>query len=255
MATKSQVQEEPKPQVIEEELLFQTVDVKNALAALKQASGGNITPLTLTQLRMPSGNATQFKMKEKSYDALTGIVLAYHPARTKYEESFEMGRTAPVCTSEDGVTGSGKPGGPCATCIYAQFEHPRETKCALFYRLYLLPLDAPLPIHFQIPLMNMKIIREHFQGMSAETGKFTYQVVTEFSLGTKENTKGTPYSVLVCKTVGFLNPEAVKAITGYAESLQGQFTAPQITQGSTPPKESLPLFTEVADDEPEDIPF
>lgn len=232
------------PAVIEERLAFQDANIEQSLAALKHASGGHISMFDLTQWRVPAGGSTQWQVGNTRTDTLQGIILHHHPARNYWMMAYGEGRsTPPDCQSQDGIVGIGSPGGECQVCPMSQFVGDSNPKCTQSYRLYVLPLQAVLPVHFQVPTMSIRVVRDYLKELATKYGQFSYGVVTEFALETEKSQRGISYSQVRCRVVGFLGEDALRDITDYAASVSASMTP--VRQLATAPK---PLFSEVDDD-------
>ena len=82
---------------------------------------------SIDRVKLPAGGGTAFEVPaEDGEDTemvkdITGVVLYNHPAYAYYASAFAGGHAAPDCSSIDGVTGVGVPGGDCRTCPYNKF--------------------------------------------------------------------------------------------------------------------------------------
>ena len=79
------------------------------------------------KITIPTGGVTMFQLPEENEDGnamakeVTGVILYNHPAFAYYSEKYTGESVPPECSSFDGVTGNGEPGGACATCPYNQY--------------------------------------------------------------------------------------------------------------------------------------
>ena len=82
---------------------------------------------SIDRVKLPAGGGTAFEVPaEDGEDTemvkdITGVILYNHPAFAYYASAFAGGHAAPDCSSIDGVTGVGTPGGDCRTCPYNKF--------------------------------------------------------------------------------------------------------------------------------------
>lgn len=93
-------------------------------------SGQQISPLNLSRIKVPSGDDTDFKIETASgverQRAILGVITAFRPARAYWKKAFGTGRAGPPdCSSTDGFTGVGDPGGSCPECPLAAFGTAR----------------------------------------------------------------------------------------------------------------------------------
>jgi hypothetical protein len=234
------------PAVIEDRLAFQDANIEQSLAALKHASGGHISMFDLTQWRVPAGGSTQWQVGNTRMDTLRGIILHHHPARNYWSMSYGEGRaTPPDCQSQDGIVGVGNPGGECQVCPMSQFLMDSNPKCTQTYRLYVLPLEAVLPVHFQVPTMSIRVVRDYLKDLATKYGQFSYGVVTEFALETAKSQRGITYSQVRCSVVGFLDKVALTDISNYASSVSASMTPVRQVAAVAAPR---PLFSDADDD-------
>ena len=79
------------------------------------------------KITIPTGGVTMFQLPEEDEDGnamakeVTGVILYNHPAFAYYSQKYTGESVPPECSSFDGVTGNGEPGGACATCPYNQY--------------------------------------------------------------------------------------------------------------------------------------
>ena len=96
--------------------------------------------MSFQRVKIPAGGALQFEIPTEDPDnpdyarTLEGVVLYNHSAYTLWPEGSEYDEdTKPLCSSVDGKTGIGEPGGACATCpmnAYGSARHART--CGTF---------------------------------------------------------------------------------------------------------------------------
>jgi hypothetical protein len=251
MASKTQaVQTQPatlKP--VTTDFKFQHVNIQRTLAALEQASGGRLSIFNLEQWRVPSGANDRWRIAGKSIDAFEGVVLHHRETKSYWKGAFKPGETGPPdCQSADGLTGVGDPGGSCQQCPL------NFNGCKNFYRLLILPADAALPIHLQVPGGSIKSVQEYMLGLARQHGLFTYDVLTRFSLKVNEENPDMPFAYVVCEPVGLLPTEILEKMEAYAEHIRQHVhfpqPAPALAAGGQPPRQ---LFSDVDDDDDDDI--
>jgi hypothetical protein len=101
-------------------------------------------PSELARLSVPAGGGLVYEIEtlegvtpEKTIHA---VILYHHGHRTLWPAAESESRR-PLCSSEDGVTGVGDPGGECATCDMAARDPETFTvPCKPRTRIYLLPV-------------------------------------------------------------------------------------------------------------------
>ena len=84
--------------------------------------------MTFPRIKIPGGGSTQFEIptadpKKPDYTpAIEGIIIFNHNTNAYWEEGSEYDmNTSPICSSVDGKTGYGDPGGACIDCPYNQY--------------------------------------------------------------------------------------------------------------------------------------
>lgn len=85
------------------------------------------------RVKIPAGGALQFEIPTEDPDNpdyarnLEGVILYNHSAYTLWPEGSEYDEdTKPLCSSVDGKTGIGEPGGACAICPMNEYGSARD---------------------------------------------------------------------------------------------------------------------------------
>jgi hypothetical protein len=83
-----------------------------------------INILNFPRIKVGTGGSTDFTVRTAAGDVsekrLEGIIVAARVARIYFRPG--AGNQPPSCTSTDGFTGKGDPGGACKDCPYARFK-------------------------------------------------------------------------------------------------------------------------------------
>ena len=89
--------------------------------------------MSFQRVKIPAGGALQFEIPTEDPDnpdyarTLEGVILYNHSAYTLWPEGSEYDEdTKPLCSSVDGKTGIGEPGGACATCPMNAYGSARD---------------------------------------------------------------------------------------------------------------------------------
>jgi len=178
----------------------------------------SISAFDLERVTVPSGGGTQWTIQdieegERSVKKIEGIIIYWRNVRVYYETKFSDGRDKPSCVSEDGVHGTGDPGGVCTECPYAQWESDEGggQKCQQKKMLFVLPKDSMLPIVVSIPPTSIRAVKSYFLRLTAKMVPY-WAVVTKLELSKTQNKRGTDYSVIVPSLSSRLSEEeAAKA--------------------------------------------
>lgn len=200
-------------------------------AAMKE-NVGEVGLFDLTAIRFPSGGGTTWEIEtlteplaEKKLEV---VILAAQDARVYYEAGMEEtgSGTPPDCSSPDGVTGLGNPGGSCADCPFAQWgsaNDGRGKRCSQRKQALVLTKHSNLPYLLSVPPTSLKPLRQYMLALTGQ-GLPYYGVVTELSLVKAVSGGGVEYAQLVCKFLRPLTPEEREVANPYRAALQGLLT-------------------------------
>ena len=104
-----------------------TVDTQVVGEILAESLGaGTLTPFDLDRILVPAGGGLSWSIPtpkgEQNVPKFQAVILHHHAGRSYWALPFgEMEKQPPACTSLDGITGVGDPGGDCALCPKAAF--------------------------------------------------------------------------------------------------------------------------------------
>ena len=118
--------------------------------------------MSFQRVKIPAGGALQFEIPTEDPDnpdyarTLEGVILYNHSAYTLWPEGSEYDEdTKPLCSSVDGKTGIGEPGGACATCPMNAYGSARDggrgKACKNMRDIYLLRSGEYMPIQIALP--------------------------------------------------------------------------------------------------------
>lgn len=148
----------------------------------------------LDVLTVPSKGSTSWELPEGGGgSALEGVILAAQTRRTFYAVPYEEAEEGqkPDCSSSDGITGEGDPGGDCATCPLAQFgEDGERPRCSEERRLLFLKDGDALPVIVKVPGTGLAPFRKYCAQL-VRVGKPLFGVRTRLTLRTdrKKNSR------------------------------------------------------------------
>lgn len=195
--------------------------------------GGAITEFDLDRVHVPAGGGLTWEIPglvPTSSREIVGVVVARHAARGYWARSLEAsgGGTPPDCSSTDGITGVGNPGGPCITCPKNVFgsatrngEQAAGKACKEQVLLFILREGDRLPIVVAVPPSSLLALRKYMLRLAtASTPLPFWTVVTRLSLAqTKNKANGITYSSIVPEMVKALAPDESAAFRAYADVL------------------------------------
>ena len=100
---------------------------------------------------------------------LSGVILAHKTNRVYYPGAYKGGNELPQCSSVDGRTGIGNPGGECKPCEKNEFGSRKGDEagkaCAEKRMLYLLQEGHVIPIIVQVSAGSLKSFRSYLYSM------------------------------------------------------------------------------------------
>jgi hypothetical protein len=214
---------------------FQALAVGGDFAEVVAANIGNATiaPFDLDRIKVPAGGGLSWEVPTlegvTQAESIEGVIVNWRKVRSYWRESFESagGGTPPDCSSEDGITGIGDPGGDCVRCPlsrYGSAENGRAQACSEKRMLFVIRQDDRLPIVLTIPPSSLGRISQYFLRLLSG-GVPYFGAVTRFSLEKARNKGGISYSQVVPSLVAVVSPEEQHRIHTYIEGLRPLFSA------------------------------
>jgi len=156
----------------------------------------------LTNISMPTGGATIFNYTTLDGDVavkeITGIIVHIQTERALFMGDFgESNR--PECTSSDGATGIGRPGGECVNCVENKFGPNSGPKpCKESKAVYVITKEEVLPVVFRVTPGSFDNLQNYRVNL-VKRGLGMHTVETIFSLEKAKNKNGIAYAKLVMK--------------------------------------------------------
>lgn len=191
-----------------------TEQIKEVLTA--NFGGQTLDPVRdLDRVKIPAGGATTWEIPTLTgIDAnkeLSGIVIHFQRANARWEGD-EITGTPPICSSNDGITGVGDPGGACVGCPQAGFEG----NCKPTMRLFLLRENALVPMLVSLPRMSIR-------GFITYLAKLTQPFFTTAMVFTLEKAQskrtGAPYAKVIPHFSAPLDATAIPIINAYRDAM------------------------------------
>lgn len=179
------------------------------------------------RIKIPAGGTTAFEVPgEEEEDTqmvkeITGVILYNHPAYAYYLNKYTGGNNPPDCSSFDGITGFGNPGGDCASCPYNQFGsgEGQGKACKNRRMLYILQEGELFPVMLSLPTGSLKEFTKYVKRLLSKGSKLS-QVVTKISLKKATNNSGIAFSQAVFSKVRMLDQTEQTAIAGVTEQMK-----------------------------------
>ena len=230
MATKSETTDLTVP----EKNFLALADQDLRLALKENLGSGGTSVLDMPRIRVPAGGGLSWTVPTlegpKPREFMEGVIIHWTPVRAMWRKDLGAGGNAPPdCTSRDGETGIGDPGGACDACPFNEFGSAsggtksgkacREARGLLF-----LPSDSFLPFYLPAPVMSIKPLKDYFMRLASQALPY-WGVVSKFGLEQAQNAGSITYSRIVPTFVRKLTPDERGAISAYRESILPAFNA------------------------------
>ncbi len=148
------------------------------------------------KITVPTGGVTMFQLPEED------------------ENGSAMGESVPPeCSSFDGVTGNGEPGGACATCPYNQYGsgEGKSKACKNKRFLYIIREGELFPVILSLPAGSLGNFVKYTKQQLTKCRRLN-QVVTRVTLKKATNSGGIAYSQAVFSFVRELEPQEREVI-------------------------------------------
>lgn len=196
-------------------VVFQTpvAEIRDAVAANLGDSGMSATDFE--RIKIPAGGGTAWTLQtldgEEMVKELTGIIVAWRDTRAYWSVPLEQsdGNMPPDCYSLDARTGTGKPGGDCHKCPFAQFGSDPKGEgqaCKLVRQLFFVREENLLPEIVSLPASSVKPARQYFMWLASKAVP-CYSLITKIGLEKTKNAQGIVYSRATFTSGGRLSPE------------------------------------------------
>lgn len=194
--------------------------------------------MSFNRVKIPSGGGLYFEIptddpeNPESEKALVGVILfnhatcAYWPPKDDGDNENEE-ENNPLCSSMDGKTGIGTPGGTCATCplnAYGTAAKGAGKACKNMRIIYLLRSGEYLPIQFNLPPTSLKSFREFMNRAFRLRNRASWGSVVEIKLKKEINGKDA-YSVALFRRLYDFQGEDLAKVRAYANNFKAQILA------------------------------
>lgn len=191
--------------------------------------------MSFQRVKIPAGGALQFEIPTEDPDnpdyarTLEGVILYNHSTYTLWPEGSEYDEdTKPLCSSVDGKTGIGEPGGACATCPMNAYGSARDggrgKACKNMRDIYLLRSGEYMPLLISLPPTSIKPFKEFLNRAFVYRRRATYGSLIQIGLK-KENNGSNDYSVATFRLLRDFEGEELAQIRAYANGFKEQIKA------------------------------
>lgn len=207
-------------------------DADSFLQTMKMNLGQHgVTQADLDRVKVPAGGGTSWTIPTLDGDEasknLDGVIIAWKEPRAYWTESFQStgGGTPPDCSSEDGETGYGDPGGSCHDCPMSKFGTATKDDgsqgdgqaCRQVRLMAILQKDDLVPLLLAAPPTSLANMRKYFLRLASKKTPY-FGVVTRFTLEKKRSKGGIDYSEVVPSSIGKLSAEEMARVSGLVET-------------------------------------
>lgn len=208
------------------------------------SAGDSISIGDLTRVKTPGGGGTIWEVPDLTAEdgiradkELRGVIIKKGKGRTYFASAYEdSDGSPPECSSRDGLTGEGEPGGACALCPLNAFGPNGESKpCAEYMRLFILPQGRLLPMVLDVKPGSLKLARKYFNTL-LDVGLKPHYVETVLTLKKARSEKrNVDYAEIQFRLGTKLSPEARAQVAAYAEMI-----APNLERASREAMDGAP---------------
>lgn len=192
---------------------------------------GGISEFDLDRVRVPAGGGTTWEVPtiDGPQDAKTidGVIVAWKDSRSYWAHQYDGSKSPPDCSSPDGVTGIGSPGGDCQTCPFAQFgtamdatgKNTAGQACKLGRVMFIMQPGRTLPLVVTAPPSSLKPVRSYFLRLASQ-GVPYYGVTTRLGLVKAQSGNGITYSQIEATPGGRLATEDAAKWKAFSEAIR-----------------------------------
>lgn len=211
---------------------------------LQENLGGEaISAFELDRVKVPSGGGTTWEVPTlegvEDAKAIEGVVIYFKNQNAYWKEKYDGQNNPPDCVSNDGMVGIGTPGGDCAVCPLNAFGSEGKGKaCKNMRTLFILREGDVLPLVLTLPPTSLKDARKYFLRLASK-GIPYYGVITEITLDKDKNENGITYSKAKLSLKGRLDPDTVKKLKAFQDSLKPALDAVRVDHEGYFPEEEV----------------
>jgi hypothetical protein len=198
------------------------------LETVKENIGNDrITDRDLDRITVPLGGGLNWTVPtlegEDSLKTLDGIIVHWTSPRAYWATGLEVGGNAPPdCSSHNGETGYGEPGGECFSCPLNQWgsaEGGTGKACKEKRMLFLLRANDLLPIVIQAPSTSIQTVKKYLLRLASQ-GLPYWSVMTKLSLEKAQSSTGIAYSRIAPKSSGPVPEEQREKLAEYVAAIK-----------------------------------
>ncbi len=194
----------------------------------------------------PSGKSTKWEIpgieeEPESVGEITGIIVYHKLSRAFWPGEYKGGGDLPQCSSRDGNTGEGMPGGDCWGCQLAKGrtvdddENIGQTKwekplCRKVKQLFIRRPGDLLPTLFNATPANTKEVDRYMLRLLNKGGKSHHHVVTKIRLTSAVSASGFDYAKYVLSVAEYLPPTRCEEQDAYKAMIEPMLRRVEIAE-------------------------
>lgn len=192
---------------------------------------GGISEFDLDRVRVPAGGGTTWEVptidgvRDEKY--IEGIIVAWKDSRSYWAHQYDGSKNPPDCSSPDGVTGIGSPGGDCSVCPFAQFgtavnaqgQNTPGQACKSLRVMFVMQPGRVLPLVVTAPPSSLKPVKNYFLRLASQ-GVPYYGVTTRLGLVKAQSSGGITYSQIEATPAGRLAAEDAAQWKTFSEAIR-----------------------------------
>lgn len=210
-----------------EQFQITKMDATELSETIKDNLGGEaVGTFDFDKVSVPAGGSTTWEVPAldgmEETKELTGIIIFQKTTRAFWKDSFEDsgGGTPPDCSSDDGRTGTGEPGGDCGPCPHNQFgsDGKKGKGCKECRILFMLFPENLLPVVVSVPPSSLKAMKKFMLRMTSKNVPY-WKCIVKLELNRTKNSDGISYSEIVPSIVGRIPCEQIDGLKAYRENL------------------------------------
>lgn len=188
--------------------------------------------LSFKKIKIPGGGVPQFEEPGDDPDnpeysrTIDGIIVCNHASNAYWAAGSEYDDSSmPLCTSYDGKTGNGTPGGVCEVCPMNMYGTDmgggKGKACKNMRTLYILRSKEAMPIQLSLPPTSLRPFNDFMNAVFVTRKRPTWSAIVQIGLKRQDN--GTnQYSVATFRKVADLTPEQLVLMRDYSKNFRSQ---------------------------------
>ena len=200
-----------------------------------------ISQFDLERAINPTSGNTEWKIpsiegEPEKTSILEGVIVYHRSVRAYWPGEFKPDAGPPQCSSFDGRTGEGNPGGSCADCPFAVFGSGKNNSqdCNAVKQLFIIRPGELLPTLVNISAMNIGAPKRYLLALLSKKRLKFNAVVTRIELHDDKSTSGYDYARTDFTMVQKLDSDQFQAMEQLTEMFTPMLSQAPVTIDVTP---------------------